>query len=301
MRKYFNIIVYASLVFLVVTCKNTESKPTQTMLQGETTLLVDETLRPIVEEQVQVFQSNYDAKMTIISKSEAEIIQFMAQDSSRIAVLPRTLTSEEVKFFNNKKIFPKMTPFAKDGIALITNRSTKDTLITLETLTQLMKGIQIPNFKGLVFDNPNSSTVRFLCDLAQVKNLPQESVFSFKTNKEVFEYVAQHDGMIGVVGINHIFEPAVEIAENLDKINTLNVLNPEDKKYYAPTQNDIATGQYPLARELFVVDAQGFKGLGSGFSVFVSGEIGQRIVLKSGLVPVRFPTRKIRVRNTINK
>lgn len=301
MRKYFNIIVYTLLIFLVVTCKNSENKPTQTMLQGETTLLVDETLRPIVEEQVQVFESNYDAKLTIIPKSETEIIQAMTKDSSRIAVLPRTLTDQEVKFFNSKKFYPKMTPFAKDGIALIVSKSTKDTLITLEALTQLMKGIQIPNFKGLVFDNPNSSTARYLCSLAAVKNLPEQGVFSFKTHKEVFSYVAQHDGMIGVVGINHIFEPAVEIAENLDKVNTLNVLNPKDKKYYAPTQNDIATGQYPLARELFVVDAQGFKGLGSGFSVFVSGEIGQRIVLKSGLVPVHFPTRKIRVRNTINK
>lgn len=301
MRKYLNLIVYTFLIFLVVTCKKSESKPTETMLQGKTTLLVDETFRPIVEEQVQVFESNYDAKISIIAKAEAEIIQSMAEDSSRIAVLPRELTKKEVEYFNSKKIYPKITHFAKDAIALVVNRSTKDTLITLEELAQLMKGNPSSKFKGLVFDNPNSSTARYLCDLARVKSLPDQRVFSFKTNKEVIDYVAQHSGMIGVVGINHIFEPSLEIEDQLDNVNTLNVLNPKDNKYYAPTQNDIAAGQYPLARDLFIVDAQGFKGLGSGFAVFASGEIGQRIVLKSGLVPVRFPTRKVRVRNTINK
>jgi phosphate transport system substrate-binding protein len=106
--------------------------------------------------------------------------------------------------------------------------------------------------------------------------------------------------MVGIIGINYIFEPSKSVAESIDKINLLSVLNTEDNKYYAPTQSNIATAQYPLARDLFIVDAQGFKGLGMGFASFVSSEIGQRITLKSGLVPVRFPSRKIRVRNTIN-
>ena len=87
----------------------------------------------------------------------------------------------------------------------------------------------------------------------------------------------------------------------IDKIKVLNVLNTQDNKYYSPSQNDIATGKYPLARDLFVVNCQGYSGLGMGFSSFVSSDIGQRIILKSGLVPIQFPSRKIRIRNTINK
>jgi len=183
---------------------------------------------------------------------------------------------------------------------LIVNKNTKDTLITLEQITNLMKGMRLPGFKGLVFDNPNSSTANYFCALTGVKNLPAEGVFSFKTNEEMIQYVAQNDGMIGVVGINYIFEPSNEIRDNLDKVNVLNVLNLKDNKFYAPTQSSIATGQYPLARDLFVVNAQGFSGLGMGFASFVSSDIGQRIVLKSGLVPVKFPSRKIRIRSTIN-
>jgi phosphate transport system substrate-binding protein len=297
MRKYFNILVYALLIFVVVTCKKSENK--EAMLEGKTTLLVDETLKPIVEAQVQVFESEYDAKINIIAKSEAEVIQALVNDSSRIAVLSRTLTNEEMNYFEKKKIFPKTTPFAKDAIALIANKNTKDTLITLQHITDLMKGKSHSTFKGLVFDNPNSSTANYFCKLAGLNSLPAVGVFSFKTNEEVIQYVAQNNGMIGVIGINYIFEPSKSVSDNLDKINVLSVLNAKDNKYYAPTQSNIATVQYPLARDLFVVNAQGYKGLGMGFASFVSSEIGQRITLKSGLVPVRFPSRKIRVRSTI--
>ncbi len=298
MRKYLNIAVYAFLIFLVVTCKKSETQ--QTMLEGNTTMLVDQTLKPILEDQVQVFESQYDAKITIDAKSETEVMQTLVKNGSGLAILSRTLSKEEIDYFNKKKIFPKITPFAKDGIALIVNKNTKDTLITLKQLTDLMKGNKQSSFKGLVFDNPNSSTARYFCTLAGVKSLPAEGVFSFKTNEEVIQYVAQNNGMIGVIGINYIFEPSNEVSENLDKINVLNVLNATDNQYYSPTQNDIAAGQYPLARDLFVINAQGITGLGKGFAVFVTSETGQRIILKSGLVPIKFPSRKIRIRSTIN-
>ena len=302
MRKYFNILFYIGLVFLVITCKNNDDKkPKDNMLEGKATILVDETLKPIVEDQVQVFESNYDAKITIEAKSEAEVIQALVADNSKIAILSRTLNKDEINYFEKKKLFPKTTPFAKDAIALITNKNTKDTLITLKQLTDLLKGKSQPEFKGLVFDNPNSSTVAYLCQLAGIKKLSENGVFSFKTNDEVIQYVAQNNGMIGIIGINYIFEPSIKSQTNIDKINVLSVLNTEDNKYYSPSQNDIAEGKYPLARHLFVVNCQGYAGLGMGFASFVSSDIGQRIILKSGLVPVQFPPRKIRIRNTINK
>jgi phosphate transport system substrate-binding protein len=51
---------------------------------------------------------------------------------------------------------------------------------------------------------------------------------------------------------------------------------------------------------LYVVNCQGYSGLGMGFTSFVGTETGQRIILKSGLLPVRMPSRKIRIRNQIN-
>ncbi len=299
MRKYFNLLFYVFLIFLVVTCKKSE-KENDTIIEGKTTLLVDETLQPIVEDQVQIFENQYKAKITIEPKSEAEVIQSLVKDNSRIAILARTLTTKEWNYFKIKKVNPKITPFAKDAIALITNKNNKDSLITLKEITDFMKGIGSPRVKGLVFDNPNSSTSRYITELSGLKTLPANGVFSFKTNNEVIQYVARNNGMIGVVGINYIFEPTGKAKDDVDKIAVLNVLNTKDNAYYGPTQNNIAEGKYPLARDLFVVNCQGYAGLGMGFASFVASETGQRIILKSGLVPLRVPSRRIQIRNTIN-
>ena len=116
----------------------------------------------------------------------------------------------------------------------------------------------------------------------------------------MIKYVAQNNGIIGVVGINTIFEPIQSIQQHLDNINVLDVKNIKGTTYFSPTQNNIAEGTYPLARDLYIINGQGYSGLGMGFASFVAGDIGQRIILKSGLMPVRVPGRKIIIRNKIS-
>jgi phosphate transport system substrate-binding protein len=302
MIKQFNKVFYIVLFISIVSCNKKEGSKEQkeTILEGTTTVLVDETLTPIVEDQIQIFESKYNAKVNIDSKSEAEVVQSLTKNTSQVAILARTLTKNEISFFESKKLIPKITPFAKDAIALIANKNNKDTLIALNDVVDFLKNQNKSKVKGLVFDNPNSSTARYICELAGIKSLPENNVFSFKTNNEVIKYIAKNDGMIGIVGINYIYEPSVDMHQYIDKINVLNLKNTTDNQYYSPTQNNIAEGKYPLARDLYLINCQGFSGLGMGFASFIAGDIGQRIILKSGLVPVRFPTRKIIIRKEIN-
>lgn len=297
MRRYSKMILFIALTFLVITCKDTAVSKKDTMTEGSATFLVDETLTPIVEAQVQIFQDRYQAKIQIQPKSESEVIQALVKDSARIAILSRPLTKDEIKIFENKKIIPKVTPFAEDAIAVISNKGNNDTLIALQDVIAILQGKET-KFKGLVFDNPNSSTARLLCELAGVKSLPEKNIYSFKTNNEVIKYIAENNGLIGVVGVNYIYDPTAIMQPYLEKVNVLSV-KAGDGKYCSPTQNDIAEGKYPLARCLYSVNCQGYSGLGMGFAAFVTGEVGQRIILKSGLVPIRVPSRKIAIRNAI--
>jgi len=297
MRRYTKMILFIASTFLVITCKDTTASKRDTMTEGSTTFLVDETLTPIIESQIQIFEDRYTAKILIQPKSETEVIQALVKDSARIAILSRSLTKNELSIFENKKIIPRITPFAEDAIAVIGHKGNNDTLIALQDVIAILQGKET-KFKGLVFDNPNSSTARLLCELAGIKNLPEKNIYSFKTNNEVIKYIAENDGLIGVVGVNYIYDPTASMEPYLDKVNVLSV-KANDGKYYSPTQNDIAEGKYPLARRLYSVNCQGYSGLGMGFAAFVAGEVGQRIILKSGLVPIRVPSRKIVVRNAI--
>jgi phosphate transport system substrate-binding protein len=48
-----------------------------------------------------------------------------------------------------------------------------------------------------------------------------------------------------------------------------------------------------------LLNFQGGKGLGMGFASYIAGENGQRIILKSGLSPIKFPSREINVKGSI--
>ena len=278
-------------------CKG-DSDNKETILTGTTSILVDESILPIIEDQVAVFESQYNATIKLLPQSEKESVQLFVNNKARTIILSRKLNTVEKAIFKNKKITPLETPFAIDAIALIKNKTSKDSIQDISEIVAFLKG-NPTKIKGLVFDNANSSTTRYFLELAGLKSMPDTGVFSFKTNEEVIQYVSQNEGMIGVVGVNWIFQPRPSRKKILEKITVLSIKDKNTNGYVYPSQENIATRKYPLARVLYIINCQGFEGLGIGFASFISGEIGQRIILKSSLAPVREPSRNISIRNKI--
>ena len=296
MKLYKTTLLFAFLVLFFLTACKKASNSSETMVQGTTTILVDESILPIVEDQVAVFESKYNAKIKLIPQSESACINSLTSGKAKIIVLARKLSEVERKVFNQSKIKPRETAFAIDGIALITKKTTKDSLVELEAIIAFLN--QKPsNVKGLVFDNPNSSTVSYLKNKANLSTMPTKNIYSFETSNEVIKYVAENDGMVGVIGINWVMQPSAVTEKYIAKISILKVKNSNAQNYFYPTQDNIAAADYALARDLYIINCQGGTGLGMGFASFLAGEIGQRIVLKSGLVPITMPGRKIRIIN----
>jgi phosphate transport system substrate-binding protein len=299
-KNVFHIILIPIFIFItLIACHNKDknSSNSDSIIEGETSILVDETLLPIVEDQVTIFQTDYNAKLMLIPKSEKESVIDFTNKKSGILILPRDLSKEEFMFFKKRRINPISTPFAIDAITFIRNAKSNDTLIDVKEVIDFLKGNK-NKIKGLVFDNPNSSTASFLCELANVESLPIEGVFSFKTNEEVIKHISEHDGMVGVVGINWLTQPKSSMQKYVNKVKILSIKT-GDNKYVYPSQENIGTRAYPLARVLYIINCQGYSGLGMGFASFVAGEIGQRIIAQSGLAPIRQPSRNIRTRNQI--
>lgn len=303
MKKYIQYFFILAIAFGAVfySCKKKDpnAPKSDTILEGKTSILVDETLLPIVEDQLAVFENSYNAKITLLPQSEKECVLSLTQSKSDIVVLSRELNKEEAAFFKNRKKVPVTTPFAIDAVAFIKNKKSKDTLIALADVIDFIKGKR-NGIKGLVFDNPNSSTSRYLCEMAGVESLPKENIFSFKTNEDVIRYIADNDGLVGVVGLNWLDQPKPEMQSSMANINILSVKGAKGNYVY-PSQESVANREYPLARVLYIINCQGYDGLGMGFASFVAGEKGQRIILKSGLAPMREPSRNIKIRSTLEK
>jgi len=302
MNKVTKTIIGSLLLILlfVFSCQKKEGNK-DTITEGKATLYVDESILPIVEEEQAVFETEYAAKLHLVPQSEKEIMNAMVNDSAKMAILTRELTPAEAKAFEAKKIIPKIIPIANDAIAFIRNKTSNDTLVALQDIIDFINGKPVANIKGLVFDNANSSTVRYMNKVTGATIEKQKNIYSFKTNQDVIKYVADNDGMIGVVGMNWVYQPPLDLEETVDKVNILAVKSITGAEYVFPSQDNLAAGKYPLARRLYMINCQGYSGLGMGFTSFIGSERGQRIILKSGLVPERFPTRKIVIRKKNTK
>lgn len=280
--------------------KNPNGKAEETILTGSIKILVDETIKPIVEDQLYIFKSSYpDAEIELVFKPENELLNLFLSDSIRVGIMSRELTTKEEKFYTSKQIRIRKNRFAIDGIALITHNSNSDSTVTVQELIDIMNG-KSSKFKSFVFDNPNSSTVRYFKELANVANLPKSGVYGLKSSIDVIKYVHDNPRSVGVVGINWIQEPPADLEKTIDDIRVMGVKNlvnkPGSDAFYKPSQSNLALGLYPLTRNLYIINCQGRAGLGTGFASFIAGERGQRIVLKSGLLPDSIPSREIIIR-----
>ena len=298
------VLLPALCMFIVVACnKKQDTKPEdieETLTSGKVTILVDNTAQPIIEDVLAVFHSVYNrAEIAQVNRTENEIVHALLKDSATIAVLPRLLTPQEEEYFRRKKITPRITHFATDAIALITNKEDKDTIIDVAEVIKVLKGETSARIKSLVFDNPNSSTVQYLLKLANVKTVPSQNIYALKSNEEVIKYVHDNKGAVGIVGVNWLVQPPQSLTRYVENITVLAVgdvkSDSNEKKYYKPSQSNIGGGLYPLTRKLYLLNYQGRQGLGMGFATYLSAREGQRIILKSGLLPVDIPVREVDV------
>ncbi len=304
-----------SLLLITValaSCQSGDKQSEETVSRGEITISVDESLKPIVEAEKEAFEvkTKY-AKVNTVYVPELAAIQLMLQDSTRLAVVTRHLKPEEKEVFTKQNLKYRALHMATDAIAFITNGSSKDTLISVDELKSVMQGkiIQWNQLKyaksankiTLVLDNDNSSNLQYLLDTLQVSDKKQSPLFAVKSNKEVIEYVQKTPGTIGVIGVNWISDiddpehPAFTKGIKVMGVAPKYSANQED--YIQPYQYAIALKKYPLSRNIYMITKEAKRGLGTGFINYVLSDPGQRIVLKSGLLPATQVIRLIETRN----
>ena len=214
------------------------------------------------------------------------------------------LLQEESKVIESLKIQPRQMAVAKDGIALILNKSNLDSLIKFEQLKGILEG-KITNWNQInpksksanidvVFDNPTSGMVRFLNDSVVHMDKIPSNWFALNTNKAVVEHVSQKTNALGLIGVGWISDRDDSTANSFLSTIRIAALS-RGGEFYQPYQAYLAMGQYPLQRKIFMLSREARTGLASGFMTFVASDRGQRIVLKLGLVPITMPVRIVEI------
>jgi phosphate transport system substrate-binding protein len=306
MKNKFMFYVFAFLIF--ISCE-TKNKNTDTPTTGHVWIAADESLRPLIEVEERVFESIYpEAHLDFIYASEQDVVKLMLSDSVKLCILTRHLSDKEKSHFDEIKITPRYSPFAKDAIAFILNNKTTDTTFTLLQLSKILDGTysswQEINPKAedkdvqIVFDNAGSGAVRYLKDsLLNGKELGKQC-YAVANNPAVIARVENDPHSIGIIGmawisdvddsISHAFLKRIKVA-NLVPKDLMNAQSETMKPYQA----FVALKQYPFWRNIEMVNCSGKTGLGTGFAAFIASDNGQRIVLKAGMVPATTPVRII--------
>ncbi len=141
--------------------------------------------------------------------------------------------------------------------------------------------------------------MRYLKELTGENDLKQKNIYALKSNKEVIEYVSKHPEAIGITSFSWINDPDADYAEAAKNVKILAVKDENSKtaptQYFRPSQTTLYLKQYPLLRYLYIVNCTGRDGLGHGFEYFIRGDKGQRIILRSGLLPIAIPERNIMI------
>ncbi|ADY53501.1 ABC-type phosphate transport system periplasmic component-like protein [Pseudopedobacter saltans DSM 12145] len=294
MNKY-QFLVFFALVSALLSC-NQKKERGENYTFGNAKIVSDESLFPIVDDEHLVFQTRYKkASIEMVYKPLKEALSLFLNDSIDVAVLPRQLTEEEKAVFAKKNVKVRTIKFAIDGIAVITSKSNPTEKITIDEIKAYLNGTTPDNAPVVVFDNAQSSTVEYLMENLNVKELNAKNIYALKTSEEVIRYVKDHPKAYGIISVSWIKRPTKDIEEAVNDIKCLAVKNKEGS-YVEPTQSSLKTQKYPLTRDLYLIDCQGKAGLGTGFAAFLASDIGQRIILKSGIAPDSLPSRQIIIR-----
>lgn len=287
----------------LASCKQDKSATPDTEKSGTIHISVDESFRPVMEEQIRVFEATFpEAHIIAHYKTEADCFKDLFTDTSnRLVIVTRGLRREEDEFFMDTLHYnPAWDNIANDAITIIVNSSSNDTLFTLERLNKQLSG-EINRDQKIVFDGLNAtSTVRFAMDsILKGKKFDTSVVQAVSSSQEVIDYVAKADNAIGFVGISWIGNPEdsaqVEMLKKV-KIAYVSCINCEDEPFVKPVQESISTRRYPLVRGLYYILKENYSGLGRGFVNFLSQERGQLIFKRAYLgTRMDFNVRKVQI------
>lgn len=282
---YFSLI--CGFAFFASSCDNGASdKDSQTA--GYIKVSVDETYKPVMEQAIAVFQSNYpDAHIDVEYKPEADCFEDYLNDTTRVIFVSRLLTEQEKAYAKQEKIVSRSLALARDALAFVVSKDAKRSDFSKKQIKDILVGGGEAGDFQLVFDNKNSSTVRNIRDSVIPGQKLSKNIFAANGSNEVIDYVAKNPKAIGVVGVPWVADLKDTTTQKfMDRVQVVGILGDSSDKFVRPYQAYIGLKSYPFTRNLYFISKETWPGLGTGLVNYLSRD-GQLIFKQSKLFPLQ--------------
>ena len=288
-------------------------QPTDSSTSGLVTLMCDKTFENIIQQEIDVFEYTYPNASIIPYYIDAHsAIDSMLDGNTSLIVTAQELTQEQKDYLQSVNRFPARTQrIAVDAIAVIVNKDNDIDELSISELRDILSGAT-PRWKDVfpskldtirvIFDHPGSSILKYARD-SIMRGTEFGTIYSVDSLQQVFTEVEKRRNAIGFIGVSWITSDLSAPTETMEKvmadlntndtatidftnkIKVMKIRRDDQIQAFKPYQAYIYDGSYPLYRSVYVTTTEPNGSLSHGFYSFLTGFIGQKIILNTGVMP----------------
>ena len=274
------IILVAATLFAGCTTGTENGTPgSPDRLSGTLSITGSTTVLPIAQLTAEAFMAeNSGADLQVSGGGSSVGIQAVGDGTADIGMASRDLKDTE------KGKYPDLVKHvvAIDGIAVVVNPANTVDSLTLDQMRGIYNGTYTnwnevggPDLEVVVTGRDSASGTReFFHEIIMKKEDFVNTQLEKNSNGAVKQTVVQTPGAIGYVGLGYIDESVKALSVDAGNAPV------------APTIQNIESGTYPIARELYMFTRGEPTGLAAAYLTFISGPEGQQIVRDEGFVPL---------------
>lgn len=284
-------------------------------------MVCDDSFENIMQQEIDVFEYVHPNNFVLCRYlPQGQAVDSLFAGSVRMAVLGRDLTKKERSDLQRKFHTLRSMKIAVGAVALITNPENRVEGVSMREIRDIFAGrttrwneldpLGADRDINVFFDSPSSGLATFMRDSVMHGEKFGPNIRNAGSIANVFAKVKEHPGAIGVIGVSWLTrdleadtmaladrvkdlqsEKAVEgqaINDRMDAsgVNVL-AIRRDDALSFKPYQQYIYDGSYPLTRPIYLYATQSPIGAAGRFYTFVTSTEGQRLIMKTGIMPAR--------------
>lgn len=325
MMRKINILLMMTLLSLMFTSCG-DQRPKSTSTRGIAKIMCDESFQSVLEQEIAVFEYQYpEASIMPEYINEHDALDSLMHKNVDLIITARDLTPEQRESLKRQGRGYRSRMIAVDAIAIIVNKQNDIDELTMEDLQDIFTGkvkrwgevfptkLKNDSIKVL-FDGSGTGVVHYMKDKFLNGANFASNVYAKKSSTEVFEAVEKGKNIIGFIGVSWITSDLksaekpieqkyeelqtkneVSVIDFTDRIKVMPVRGDDQVQGFKPYQAHINSGDYPLVRKIWAIDASYNGTLDHGFYAFLTGVIGQKIILQTGILPAAEPVRYVEI------
>ena len=233
-------------------------------------------------------KQNPDIKVSATDGGTGTGIAALLDGTTDICAASRKIKNKELQLALEKNIHPYEIVVAKDGVAVVVHHDNPVNELTLEQLSEIFtdKIVQWSEVGGadepiVVLSRESSSgTYVYFQEMVLKKQDYMQDAKLLPVTSAIIQSVSTNKLAIGYVGLGYALDAK-------DKVKIIAVKEDDNSPAVIPSDQTVKSGQYPIARPLYLYANGEPKGTVRKFIDFCLSEEGQAVVKDTGYVTIR--------------